>query len=106
MTTTAKTWPLASYTAGAWTDAVVGDSGGSTVRSVVLANTTVADISASVRIASSDGVAQSILLPPSDLAAGASYLLDIPAINLSAGQKLQVSCAAVGIELTASGISY
>lgn len=106
MALTLKSWSLAAYTAGAWTDFVVGDAGGSTVRSVSLANTTVGDISVSMRKVSSAGAALAIIVPPVDLAAGAAYALDVPAINLVSGQKVQVSCAATGVEFSADGVSY
>lgn len=106
MASTLKSWSLAAYTAGAWTDFIVGDAGGTTVRSMSMANTTVGDISVSVRKVSSAGDSLATLVPPVDLAAGSAYALDLPLFNLVSGQKIQVSCAAAGIEFSADGLSY
>jgi len=101
-----KSWDLSSYTNGTWTDLVVGSSGNETVKDIILSNTTIGAISVSIRIVTSGGVSQSVILPPTNLAAGTSYVLDVGTINLTSSQKLQVSCASAGIEFHASGVTH
>ncbi len=101
-----KSWSLNSYTNGTWTDLVAGSAGSETVKGIVISNTTVGAISVSIRIASSAGASQSVVLPPVNITAGTPYVLDVDPLNLTASQKLQISCASAGIEFYASGVTH
>ena len=106
MTFAIKSWPRQTYTNGVFADLVAGSATGETVKAISICNTTVADISVSIQVASSAGVAQATVLPPTLITAGASFVLEVDPLNLTASQKLQVSCAAAGIEFYASGVTH
>jgi len=85
---------------------VAGSAGGETVKGIVISNTTVGAISVSIRVASSGGASQSVVLPPTNITAGTPYVLDVDPLNLTASQKLQISAAATGVEFYASGVTH
>ncbi len=103
---TLKSWNLNSYTNATWTDLVAGSASGETVKGICIANTTVGAITLQMRVASSGGAGQANILPATEIAAGASFVLDVDPLNLTASQKLQISASAAGLEFYASGISY
>jgi len=106
MAFTIKSWSLNSYTNGVFADLVAGSASGETVKAITICNTTVADISVTLQVADSGGTAQATILPPTQITAGTSFVLEVDPLNLTASQKLQISAAAAGVEFYASGVTH
>lgn len=93
-------WTLNAYTANAWTDLVPAASTPVILKSLSIAVGSNA-VGVSIRLANSSG--SRAMLVTSSLAANTSYSMDIPALTLAAGDKLQVQVTASGVEFAAFG---
>lgn len=101
-----KSWPLNAYTNSTWTDLVAGTAAGETVKAINIANNGSVAVNVSVRVASSGGVSQAVILPLTTIAPGVPQQLNIDALNLTVSQKLQIFCDLSGVEFYASGVTY
>lgn len=99
MAITTRNWTLTAYTVNTWTNLV---SGLATIASLNIANNDLVNsIDVSVRL--SGGC---VLLPPTTIEPGGSYVADIKSINVMANEQVQVQASAAGIHVCASGITY
>jgi hypothetical protein len=101
-----KSWPLNTYTASTWTALVAGTVAGESVKGIVITNPSALSITLTIRVASSGGVSQATILPPTIFAPGASQNLNLDVLNLTASQILQIFATNVGLEFYASGVTY
>ena len=97
----AKNYMVNSYTNDTWTDLV---SDASIIASVIIANTDPANtITFEMRIDNGAGTELARLIPPSTIDLNVSQTLDLRAVVIETGQRLQVKALAAGLHFTANG---
>lgn len=94
-------YTLNTITAATWTD-LAAPSSAAVIKSIaVRMGATAATVS--IRITDTGGTSKMLLVNAAALAQGATYTVDIEAITLNAGQKLQVKCSVTDCEFGAFG---
>jgi hypothetical protein len=99
-----KDWQLSSYSIDTDTDFIV-DTGttGTIIKAIMISNTTVGELNASITVTSSIDATLSIILPLSAIDAMTTARLDVPLLSLTGGDKVRVSGSGIGLHFSASG---
>lgn len=96
-----QNWTLNAYTVATWTDLIPSAASEIILKAVnVAVGSSIANVQ--FRLANGSG-SRAVLVPASILAASTAYRLDMEALTLVTGDKLQVQVDVAGVEFLASG---